>query len=94
VAGPGMQPTKMTRPRGTLAMPMRDERHRDADVRAFDAMASARPKRPPPFAFAPRHLGTGARQAQLDNARVVGLREVPEQLEAAEQGDTLTVVSL
>jgi len=60
------------------------------------AIQASRPLRPPPFIFAPRRLGTGARQAQLDNARVVGLRAAPnhEHAEAEHEGDGLSLVKL
>lgn len=75
-------------------MPRRAPEFRAVDCAAFDAMSSARPRKPPPFAFAPRRLTAGQLEAHRYNARA-GRLSGPLQADdaEAEQGDSLTLVN-
>lgn len=76
-------------------MPRRAPEFRAADCAAFDAMSSARPRKPPPFAFAPRKLSAASVEARKDAARGRSPGAPREQDDTeAEHGDGSHIVQI
>ncbi len=95
MASLGMRSVKAALPRGTRAMPGRAPEYRTVDAAAYDALAAARPRRPPPFAFAPRRLTAGQLEAHRYNASAGRLNVAPHDDDAeAEPGGTHQIVEL
>lgn len=74
-------------------MPGRAPEHRAVDAAAYDALAAARPLKPPRFAFAPRRLTAGQLEAHRYSASAGRLNVAPHDDDAeAEPGGTHIVV--
>lgn len=86
-----MQSVKATVPRGTRPMPSRTPEFRAIDAAAYDAMAAARPRKPPPFVFAPRRL-TGQLEAKRELARAGGTLAMPRERDDGEPNDGTHIV--